>query len=155
MQPAAGLALCFTCSGEPITTEQQAAWGWSDAQLTEQARLASRDAITASRPLRQEVHDMPGRHYWLSASGDGLDMAAFLHPEALAAALGGEAPVVSVPGSGTLLVWLPGDQELDTVVAVGVKSMHGQAAWPVSDKIYRYQDGEWVVWGETRLSDPF
>jgi len=157
MEAAEGLSLCFTCGTAPISATQQQAWGLSDDDLRQRAAATATAAIDASRPLRQEVHDMPGRTFWVSNSKDGLDMAAFLHPDALAAAISpdGTAPVIGVPGAGFLIAWLPGDDELDTVMAVGIKSMHSQAASPVSDKLYRYVDGEWTVWGEARKADPF
>lgn len=154
-EAAEGLALCFTCGDAPISTAHQEAWGWSTAKLTEAARSASAAAVSTARPMRQEVHDMPGRAFWVTNLGDGYDMAAFLHPEQLAAALGTPAPIVAVPGEGFLMAWAPGDEELDTVMAVGIKQMHSRAARPVSDKLYRYQEGEWVVWGEARKADPF
>ena len=45
-------------------------------------------------------------------------------------------------------MWIPGDEELDKVMAVGVRRMFDEAKYPVSDKVYRWHNGEWVVWGE-------
>lgn len=151
---AEGLALCITCGDALLTQQQQQSWGVSTEQLLEQARTASAQAIGPGRPVRQAVMDSPGHHYWISAEQDGYDMAALLHPEALSARVGG-TPVIGVPGQGALIAWLPGDRELDTMVAVGIKTMHEQAAAPVSDKLYQYTDGEWVIWGEARKADPF
>lgn len=151
---AEGLALCFACGDTLLTQQQQQAWGVSTAQLLEQARTASAHAIGDGRPVRQDVADSPGHHYWISAAQDGYDMAALLHPEALSASIGA-TPVIGVPGRGALIAWVPGDRELDTMVAVGIKTMHEQAAFPVSDKLYQYTDGEWTIWGEARKTDPF
>ena len=151
---AESLTLCFVCDGTQVTPVHLLDWGVTLEQLVAHATTATAPAVNPAHLVRQEVVDSPGHAYWLSASQDGLDTAALLHPDALRALLGGEV-VVGIPGQGALIAWVPGDPELDTMVAVGIATMHAQAARPVSDKVYMHRDGEWVVWGETRRTNPF
>ena len=150
---AEGLAVCYLCEDRPISTTQLQQRGYDLARLSAEARAQTAAAVDAGRPLQQEIHDMPGRHYWVSAVGDGLDAAALLHPERLAQVVGAP-PVVAVPGVGALLAWAPGDEEVDTVIAVGVRRMSEAARRPVSARLYHHKDGEWKVWGEARQADP-
>jgi len=94
----------------------------------------------------QTVSGMPGQ-YRFSNADDGRDVAPLLKPDALAALMGG-APVVAVPAQGAVVVWKPGDAALDKVLAVGVRKIFDQASHPISPRIYRWNDGEWTVWGE-------
>lgn len=144
---AEGLALCYLCEDRPIATAQLSRAGLSLDQLQAQARSQTAPALHAGRPMRLEIHDMPGHHYWVSAEGDGLDVAALLHPERLQGLLGAP-PVLAIPGEGTLLAWIPGDPDTDTVLAVGAQRMHAQARRPVSPRVYHHTDGQWAVWGE-------
>lgn len=150
---AESLSLCFSCGDAPITETQRQAWQLSPEQLLAHVRTTTAPAVSAAHFQREEVVDSPGHVYWVSASQDGLDAAGLLHPDALRQLIGGEV-VVGVPGRGVLIAWIPGDPELDTMVAVGIANMHEQAANPISDKVYFYRDGEWVVWGEARRTEP-
>ena len=142
-----GLAVCYLCDDRPIATAQLSRAGYDLARLEAEARTQAAAALGPARPVRIDIEDMPGSHYWVSADGDGLDVAALLLPARLQTLLG-PAPVVAVPGEGTLLAWIPGDNDTDTVIAVGVRRMHDQARRPVSPRVYQYRDGAWQVWGE-------
>ena len=150
-QPLAeGLALCYSCGPQPIDQAQLDAWGVDLAALTEAASQVALSGLTEGRPVRQEIADMPGQFYWLSGEGDGLDSAGLLHPARLSA-IAGTTPIVGVPAQGALLFWIPGDPAVDKVIAVGIRRMFEAAAQPVSDKLYRWHNNAWVVWGEVQL----
>lgn len=148
-----GLALCLMCGQSPITTDQLRQWGatFEDAQTA--AAAATANVLSARRPLRVEIPNTGGKAYWVSQQGDGLDAAPLLHPERFARLLG-DNPVIGVPAHDTLIAWVPGDSELDKMVAVGVKRAHDAASHPVSEKLYQFKDGEWIVWGELKTPDP-
>ncbi|MEL6342840.1 MAG: hypothetical protein AAFV53_06885 [Myxococcota bacterium] len=148
-----GLALCLMCGSAPITDDQLRSWGVTASDARTAAAAATAAVLTDQRPLRVEIPDMDGRAYFVSQHGDGLDAAALLHPERLAALLG-QDPVIAVPAHDTLIAWVPGDSELDKVVAVGVKRAHEAAVHPVSEKLYQFKDGEWIVWGQLKTPDP-
>lgn len=142
------LMLCFVAGDERryVTRAELVAWGEDLAAVEARAKVAALAGFNADRPAMMAVDGLSGR-YWLSAEGDGLDAAALLYPERLAAIVGGE-PVVAVPAAGVLLMWVPGDKDLDKVMAVGVRQMHDASEHPVSSRIYRWNGQKWVVWGQ-------
>ena len=71
-----------------------------------------------------------------------------LHPEWLG--LVGEEVLVAVPARGALVVWTPGDSEVDKVVAVGARQMFEQLDHPVSPLVLRYDAEGWSVWGQAK-----
>ena len=147
-----GLALCAAC-GQRLLREAEIEWSSTPAEAVF-SELAARSATTlsAQRPVRQEVADMPGTSYWVSQVGDGFDAAGLLQPERLRE-LAGTTPVIGIPAVGTFLMWIPGDAETDKVMAVGVRRIFEEASHPVSDKVYRWHNGAWEVWGEVVESD--
>jgi hypothetical protein len=142
-----GLALCAAC-GERLLREAEIEWNNIEPEAVF-AELGVRSAATLSteRPARQAIVDMPGTAYWVSQVGDGFDAAGLLHPKHLSE-VAGTTPVIGMPAVGTFLMWIPGDAETDTVMAVGVRRIFEEARHPVSDKVYRWHNGAWVVWGE-------
>lgn len=145
------LALCFTWVEEGVrryvTRAELASWGIDRAGLRARAQAAAAAHVGPKRPAPVAVEG--GGEYRLSAEGDGWDVSALLHPEALQRALGGQ-PVVAVPQRNTLLAWRSGEAELDTIMAVGVKRMHEAADTPVSPLLYTWDGDSWEVWGEAR-----
>ena len=95
---------------------------------------------------------MPGAVFWVSQVGDGRDVAGLLYPERLRE-IAGTTPVIGVPAVGTFLMWIPGDADIDKVMAVGVRRIFEAAEHPVSDKVYRWHNGAWLVWGEVAVPD--
>lgn len=140
--------LCFVQAADlqPVTRADLKVWGEDLAAVEARARDAALAGLGPDRPAPQAVEGMTGR-YWLSAEADGLDAAALLYPERLAAIVGAE-PVVAVPQVGVLLMWAPGDADFDKVMAVGVRRMYEAAQQPISRRIYRWNGQGWVVWGE-------
>ncbi len=141
-----GLNLCTACGSRPVRVTEPAEWGLDLEGLSAAVSERASSALT-DRPVRQEIADMPGAAYWVSQVGDGYDAAGLLHPERLSE-IAGTTPVVGVPSVGTFLMWIPGDPELDKVMAVGVRRIFESAEYPVSDKVYRWHNGAWRVWGE-------
>lgn len=147
---AESLSLCFVKGDgselDYVTQADLGAWGLDLAAVEALARANARAGIEAGRPARTPVEGMSGV-YWLSAEADGRDAAGLLFPDLLAG-IAGSPVVVGVPAQGALLFWVPGDRELDQVMAVGVRRIHDSSAQPVSSKIYRWDGDHWVVWGE-------
>ncbi|MFT5683232.1 MAG: hypothetical protein ACI8RZ_004163 [Myxococcota bacterium] len=146
-----GLSLCTACGSRPVRVTEPAEWGMDVASLSGFVSASAQAALSAERPIRQEIADMPGAAYWVSQVGDGYDAAGLLHPERLSE-IAGTTPVIGVPAVGTFLMWIPGDAETDKVMAVGVRRIFESAEYPVSDKIYRWHNGAWRVWGEATPS---
>ena len=147
-----GLALCAACGERLLRDAELEPHSTTGEDVL--ALLATRSAtlVTDQRLARQEIADMPAAAYWVSQVGDGFDAAGLLHPEKLSA-IAGTTPVIGIPTVGTFLMWIPGDAELDKIMAVGVRRIFEEASHPVSDKVYRWHNGAWVVWGEVVESD--
>jgi len=143
------LSLCFVKGGagdlDYVTGRDLQGWGLDATQLEERAKTASAKGFSEVRPALASVEGMSG-HYWVSAEADGLDAAGLLDPAQLAR-IAGAPPVVAVPVQGALLFWVPGDGDLDKVMAVAVRRMYDSSAQKVSPLIYRWQDTHWAVWG--------
>lgn len=103
-------------------------------------------AALASQPTKTPV---PGtdKSYWVSAEGDGWASAGILLPMVLADKLGGPF-YVAVPTDKVLLAWRPGDPDLDTIVAVGVKEMYTAAEWPVTPVVHQWTGTGWIAFVE-------
>lgn len=142
-----GLNLCTACGSRPVRVTEPAEWGLDLEALSAAVSDRALAVLAAGRPARQEIADMPGAAYWVSQVGDGYDAAGLLHPERLSE-IAGTTPVVGVPAVGTFLMWIPGDAEIDKIMAVGIRRIFESAEYPVSDKVYRWHNGAWRVWGE-------
>jgi hypothetical protein len=109
-------------------------------------RERSRTALEHS-PQRTPVPDMDA-WYWVSAEGDGWAASGLLHPEVLAARMGGAPILVSAPVVGALIAWHPGDAELDKVMAVGIRKMFEREPSPVTPVVHQWTGDRWVPFGE-------
>lgn len=126
------------------TLADAASWGMDAEAVYEAARAFAAAGITEGRPALAAVEG--GGRYWVSAEADGLDAAGLLYPDRLGALAGAEV-VVAAPVQGALLLWVPGDAELDKIMAVAVRRMYEDSAQRVSPLVYRWKDGRWAVWG--------
>lgn len=142
-----GLALCAACGERLLREAEVESQSIAPAAVFSQLATQAAQNLSAQRPVRQEISDMPGAAYWLSQSGDGFDAAGLMHPAQLSE-IAGTTPVIGVPAVGTFLMWIPGDTETDKVMAIGVRRIFEDASHPVSDKVYRWHNDAWVVWGE-------
>ena len=138
--------LCFRIEAEGkrryITTADLAAWDTSLADL--EALAASTLTENPLKPIAIEG----GGSYWQSAAPVGREAVVLLHPEWLAIA--GENPVVGIPSRGVVVVWSPGDDEVDTMVSVGVTQMHGSLPHPITPVVLQKDEEGWSRWGEAR-----
>ncbi len=143
------VALCFSRVVDGGRRYWTAAEGVSVVALEDAARTAAAASIARLEPVAVEGFTA---RYFLGALGDGRDHAALLDPVALAARVG-EGAVVAAPARGVLVAWVPGDAELDKVVAVGVRRMYETLPDAVSPLIYRWDGAVWRTWGEARAAD--
>jgi hypothetical protein len=118
-----------------VTAADLARWGVDSvglrAVVTERAR-----ARLATQPVRRTV-DGTEKVYFVAAEGDGWSAATVLAPEVVGARLGGPF-LLAAPTDQTVLVWLPGDKDLDKIMAVGAKEMFEGADWPVSPVVHQW-----------------
>ena len=92
--------------------------------------------VLATQPVRKTV-DGTDLVYFSAAEGDGWSAGTLLAPQVVSARLGGPILVVA-PVDGAVFVWLPGDKDLDRIMAVGAKEMFTAAAWPVSPVVHQW-----------------
>lgn len=138
------LLLCYRLEHEGkrryVTTADLAAWDMDPSELRTHAAAA-----LTENPLK-EIAIEGGGQYWQSAAPTGREATVLLHPEWLAVA--GPSPVVGLPSRGVVVVWQPGDAELDTMVGVGIAQMHEQLPHPITPVAVRLQEGAWSRWGQ-------
>lgn len=148
------LSLCYVkgdgASLDYVTAADLRAWNMDNAALDALARQEALAGFTEGRPSPNAVEGMEGT-WWLSAEADGLDAAGLLYPERLTQ-IAGATPVVAIPAQGALLFWVPGDAELDKVMAVAARRIYDSADQKVSPLIYIWSEDHWRVWGEAKPS---
>jgi len=118
------------------------AWGTDIAGL----EAAAAGALDES-PLEAQSIDGGGQ-WWLGAVPAGREATLLLQPEWLAAV--GPRPVVGVPAAGVVMAWSAGDEELDTIVAVGVRKAFETQPRPVTPLCLEWTGTGWKAWGEAR-----
>ena len=146
-----GLVVCLTPAARPGEIAMRGAIlaaGGSESAGFDAVRDSLEGAWARVPAQTHSVEGIKGR-YFVRAAGDGFDSAALLRPELLAR-LAGADPVVAIPEDGTLVWWVPGDEDFDKMLAVGVRRMAEASPHPVSPKVYRYDGDKWVVWGQAR-----
>lgn len=134
-----------------VTEKDLAAWKVDyptlRAAVTERAIAA-----LATQPKKTAVDGMTA-HYWVAAEGDGWSVAGALHPRLLAEKLGTVPIAVAIPAEGVLIAWVPGDKDLDRVLAVGVRDMYESQDGPVTPVIHSWTGERWVPYGEAAMKE--
>ncbi len=137
---AEGLQICAT-----VLTDK----GWRYASHADEWVKNPTASIVEKRAGFQEKSvDGMGR-FWVRDLNDGREGLFFVEPSLLKT-LAAVDVVVAWPQPGVVIAWVPGNPNLDQVVAVGVAKMFEASNHPVSSKLYRYDGNEWVVWGEAK-----
>ena len=154
---AEGLALCFTVAEGDLRRMVSSAdlqrWGVGLSQVEAAASAAVAAGMSQERPQQVPVGG-DTRTYLLSAEGDGLDQAALFQPQLLAERLGGGRVAVGIPAKGVLIAFSLGDQELETIVAVGIRRAFETLSDPITPAVYTWNGIKWVVWGEAKPQAP-
>jgi hypothetical protein len=123
------------------------AWETTLEELELGAREAGKIVLSEGRAREVRVEGI-APSYRIFNQGDGWDASIIFFPDQLQALLGGD-PVLAVPSRGLVIAWIPGDPELDQVVAVGVRRIYEQAEQPISPVVVHWT-GSWTRWGEAR-----
>lgn len=118
------------------------AWGVDIAGLEAAAAAALDESPLEAQPIDG------GGQWWLGAVPAGREATLLLQPEWLAAV--GPRPVVGVPAAGVVMAWSAGDEELDTIVAVGVRRAFETQERPISPLCLEWTGAGWKAWGEAR-----
>ena len=103
--------------------------------------------------VNREVVSVEGieRPYWVFYGAKGLGSSILLFPDELETLMGGR-PVLGTPARGIVVAWVPGDEDLDKVVSVGLVRIAGEATAPISSVIVQWSGGHWATWGEAKKS---
>ena len=87
--------------------------------------------------------------YWVRELNDGREGLVFVQPAVMSSFLP-EGTVVAWPVPGVVIAWVPGNPRLDQILSVGIAKMVEASNHPISSKLYRFTEDEWVVWGEAK-----
>lgn len=144
--------LCFTVvEGSKIRWVGRgdlASWGVDQPQFLE--RLRTR----AAAHVAVELQTQPDLSYWVNASPERWSLAGLLRPDLLAAATTKGDFHAAVPLENTLLVWAPGDDELDQIMAVGAAEMTRKENGAVSSVVLGWDGERWSVYGQAIAGEP-
>jgi len=123
--------------------------GWRYATHADAEVHSPTASLDGSRSgFTEKSIDGVGR-YWVRDKNDGREGLVFVDPSSLKV-LAPVDLVVAWPQPGVVIAWVPGNPNLDQIVAVGVAKMFEASTHPISSKLYRYDGKEWVVWGEAK-----
>lgn len=141
--------LCFRVwegsSRRWVTVEDLQRWT-TDLGHLRTSLLARAKAKVAAAPL-VAVEGMK-EHYLRLLDGDGWAAAGLLVPDAVASRLGGGPIRVAWPAESLLLAWRPAGDDLDRVMAVGVKELYDTQKGSVSPTIFTWDGTAWSAFGE-------
>ena len=125
--------------------------GWRYATHADQDVVAPTTDLSGPKAgFRSKEIDGMGR-YWVRDLDDGLEGLVMVKPDSLKK-LAPVPLVVAWPVPGVVIAWVPGNPSLDQVLSVGVAKMVAESNHPISSKMYRFEQGEWAVWGEAKRS---
>lgn len=134
--------LCFQVNGRWVTEADLTAWQVSASDL--------RATVVAAAPARVVLapKQVEGRTYW-TADGPWAG-AALLAPGDVAKKLGVDAFYGAAPSQGVTLIWIPGDADLDRMMAVGARKMYDALDGSVSPLVFRWSATGWAVFAEAK-----
>lgn len=119
-----------------------AAWGLDIAGLESLAAAALSESPLIEQPIEG------GGSWYAVAAPPGRELTVLLHPEWLAAV--GPRPVIGVPAAGVVMAWSAGDEELDTIMAVGVRRAFETQPRPITPLCVEWTGDQWRAWGEAK-----
>lgn len=139
-----GAILCLRYQGRWVTEAELATWDVSFAEA--RAVLAARAPASTPTLDVHTIEGMPGVHYWRA---DGAWVAgALLDPHLLQLATASQQVAVAVPNDSVLLAWVPGDVDLDKVLAVAAAEAYASQPNGVSATVWLWTGSSWTTYGE-------
>ncbi len=92
---------------------------------------------------------------WLRLlDGDGWAAAGLFRPDLVADRLGGLPVRVAVPVEGALVAWRAQGEEIDRIMAVGVREIFEKGPAEVSPRIWSWDGKMWLPYGEAVPAKP-
>jgi hypothetical protein len=92
--------------------------------------------------------------YLRLVDGDGWAAAGLLRPDLLVQKLGGGPIRVAVPAESVLVAWKAQGEDVDRIMAVGVRELFDTTKNPVSPKVETWDGLKWEPFGEARPTEP-
>jgi hypothetical protein len=127
------------------------AWGVDEPALKAAATAGAEAKIRAA-----ELVPIGGTKasYLRLVDGDGWAAAALLRPDIVAERLGGGPIRVAVPADSVVVAWKVQGDDIDRIMAVGVRELYDQTKGPVSPKIETWDGAKWEPFGEAHPTAP-
>jgi len=100
-----------------------------------------------TNPLEAQAVEGGGQ-WWLGGVAAGREATILLRPDWLISL--GERPVVGIPASGVVMAWGAGDEELDTILAVGVRRAFETQPKSITPLCLEWTGESWQAWGEAK-----
>jgi hypothetical protein len=134
-----------------VSSADLTAWGIDAAGL--QAAVDARARTQIAAATSRQIVGMKGSYLEI-VDGDGASAAALLHPDLLAARLGGPPIAVALPSDAVMLAWKPGGDDVDLAMAVGVHEVFTAAETPVTEVVHLWDGAAWTAWAMTQPVAP-
>lgn len=134
--------LCFKDGPRWVTAGDVARWQTTPAALRAQ--------VVADAPghVALIAKAVEGRTYW-TAEGPWA-AAGVLAAPVVAEKLKVEAFYAASPSDGVVLFWIPGDADLDRMLAVGARKMYDALDGSVTPLVHRWSAAGWVSFAEAK-----
>ena len=136
--------LCFKDGPRWVTAADVARWHTTPGALRVQVVADAASHLTLS------PKSVEGRTYWTT---DGPWAAAgVLAAPTVAEKLKVDAFYAAAPADGVMLFWIPGDADLDRMLAVGARKMYDALDGSVSPLVHRWSTTGWAGFAEAKPS---
>lgn len=125
-----------------VTQADLQAWQLDQAQ----AQVRAGEILAASPWVPVEIEG--GGRYFQAKTPPGHEATVFLHPEWLVQL--GPTPRIAAPARGVVVAWAGGDEDLDRIMAVGVRKMSEELPDSLSPMALSWNGQAWVAWGQAK-----
>lgn len=134
--------LCFKHGARWVTLGDAARWHTSVASMRAQ--------VVAEAPAHVVLNakTVEGRTYW-TAEGPWA-AAGVLSGDTVAKKLGVSSIYGAAPSDGVTLFWIPGDPDLDRMMAVGARKMYDALDGSVTPLVHRWSSTGWAAFAEAK-----
>ncbi|MEQ1566599.1 MAG: hypothetical protein ABMA64_13235 [Myxococcota bacterium] len=126
-----------------VVTGDLGAWAADAPALRE--RVASAAGEWVARAELVPIAGTPHQYLRL-VDGDGWTAAGLLRPELAAERLGGGPIRMAYPAETVWIAWRAGDDELDRIMAIGVRELYDATAGSVSPRIVTWDPSAPAPW---------
>lgn len=134
-----------------VTERDLRSWGVTLPQLREEMDRRAVEVLQR-KPEKRQITGMSAS-YWM-INDPSWAAAGLLQPATLAEQLGTSTLFVALPVDTVLLAWIPGDPEVDKVMAIAVRELHDGGDSNISAVVHKWANGRWSTFGEAKPRSP-